>query len=54
MAITYGAGNVDDQIGYMKALWEGFPPDGKPEWLTMEQITDYEQQMKAVQLASKS
>lgn len=34
-----------DQIGYMKALWESFPEDGKPEWLTMEQISDYEQKM---------
>lgn len=39
------AGNVPDQIGYMKALWESFPENGKPEWLTMEQILDYEQKM---------
>lgn len=40
------AGNVIDQIGYMNALWESFPVDSKPEWLTMEQIISYEQQMK--------
>lgn len=39
------AGNVTDQIGYMKALWESFPADGKPEWLTMEQINEYGQKM---------
>ena len=47
------AGNVVDQIGYMKALWEGFPEDGKPEWLTMEQILDYEKKMLAL-LAAKA
>lgn len=40
------AGNVADQIGFMKALWEGFPADAKPQWLTMKQILDYERQMK--------
>ena len=39
------AGNVVDQIGYMKALWESFPANGKPEWLTMEQINEYEGEM---------
>ncbi len=39
------AGNVPDQVGYMKALWKSFPEDGKPEWLTLEQILDYEQKM---------
>ena len=47
------AGNVPDQIGYMKALWDSFPEDGKPEWLTMEQILNYEQEMLAL-LAEKS
>lgn len=41
------AGNVTDQIGYMKTLWESFPADGKPEWLTMEQILEHERRMKA-------
>ncbi len=41
------AGNVVDQIGYMKALWESFPAGMKPEWLTMEQINSYERQMLA-------
>ena len=46
------AGNVTDQIGYMKALWESFPVDGKPEWLTMEQILNYEQEMLALLAAN--
>ena len=37
----------------MKALWNTFPEDGKPEWLTMEQILNYEKQMLAL-LAAKS
>ena len=45
------AGNVVDQIGYMKALRKDFPEDGKPEWLTMEQILDYEKKMLALLVA---
>jgi len=37
------AGNVSDQIEYMKAIWESF--DEKPEWLTWEQIEAYEKKM---------
>lgn len=47
------AENVTAQIGYMKALWDSFPEDGKPEWLTMEQILNYEKEMLAL-LAAKS
>lgn len=39
------AGNVTDQIAKMKELWQSFPDDLKPEWLTWEQILDYEQKM---------
>ena len=39
------ANNVADQIGYMKALWNSFAEDGKPAWLTMEHILDYEKKM---------
>lgn len=38
------AGNVDDQIDMMKKIWNGF--EEKPEWLSMEQIEDYERKMK--------
>lgn len=37
--------NVSNHIYYMKALWNSFSQDGKPEWLTMEQICDYEKKM---------
>ena len=29
----------------MKKLWDSFPEDGKPEWLTMEKILSYEERM---------
>lgn len=35
------------QIEYMKELWKSFPEEEKPEWLTYEQICEYE---KAFQL----
>ena len=34
-----------EQIAKMKELWNGFPEDGKPEWITMEQIEIYERRM---------
>lgn len=40
------AGNVDDQIKEMKKLWNQLPEDGKPEWLSMEDILEYERKMK--------
>lgn len=51
--LTYGNRNVDtlwasseqDQIDTMKALWNCFPADQKPEWLTMEQIQSFEKRM---------
>ena len=30
------AGDPKDQIEYMKAIWNSFPEDQKPEWLSME------------------
>ena len=39
------AGNVEEQIAYMKNLWNEFPEDKKPEWLSFEKILDYEKQM---------
>lgn len=41
------AGNVDDHIAEMKKLWNNLPKNGKPEWLTMEDILDYEKKMKS-------
>lgn len=39
------AGNEKDQIKKMKELYDIFPEDQKPEWLTMGQIEEYEKQM---------
>lgn len=41
-----GGKTVDEHISKMKALWNGFPPDQKPEWLSWEQILDYEKAMR--------
>jgi len=35
------AGNEKEQIEAMKAIWNSFPKEGKPEWLTWEQIEKY-------------
>lgn len=40
------AGSVDKQIAKMKELWNNFPDDMKPEWLSMEDIENYEREMK--------
>jgi hypothetical protein len=40
------AGNVNDQIAEMKKLWNNLPKSKKPEWLTMEDILEYERKMK--------
>lgn len=39
------SGNVTDHIADMKALYNSFPETEKPEWLTMDQINEYERQM---------
>lgn len=39
------AGNEKDQIDEMKALWNSFSDEDKPEWLSWEEILDYEKQM---------
>lgn len=44
------AGSVDGQIAEMKSLWEQFSEDEKPEWLTYEEILDYEKKMKQDEL----
>ena len=42
------AGNIKDQIAIMKGIWNSFPADGKPGWLTGEQIEAYEAEMEAI------
>lgn len=34
-----------EHIENMKALWNSFPVNEKPKWLTMEEIENYEMQM---------
>lgn len=40
------AGDEVKQVEYMKALYNSFPGDAKPEWLSMEQIEEYGQRMQ--------
>jgi len=42
------ADTVEEQIAKMKELWNGLPKDGKPEWLSMEEIEKYEKDMLAM------
>lgn len=39
------AGNEKDQIENMKALWNTFPKEDTPEWLTWEDILEFERKM---------
>lgn len=41
------AGEAALQIAYMKAIWNSFPMDQKPDWLDMDQIRSYERLMSA-------
>lgn len=45
------AHTVEAQIEKMKELYQGFPEEGKPEWLTWEDILDYENKMCKVKAA---
>lgn len=42
------AGNIDEQIAEMRKRWNAFADDEKPEWLTMEQIDEYERRLMAL------
>lgn len=39
------ANDEKEHIENMKALWNSFPDEEKPEWLTMKQIETYEKEM---------
>lgn len=39
------AGSVEEQITEMRNRWNEFEADEKPEWLTMQDIEDYEMKM---------
>lgn len=36
---------VEEHISGMKEIWENFPEEAKPEWLSWEQILEYESAM---------
>lgn len=38
-------GKVNEHCDEMEKLWNSFPDDEKPEWLTMEQIKKYREKM---------
>jgi len=42
---TLGGYSVAEHIAEMKRRWNDFPVEGKPEWLTWEQILEYELKM---------
>ena len=39
------AGDETIQIKTMKDIWNSFPDEDKPEWLTWEEILNYEKRM---------
>lgn len=39
------ANNAIEQIAYMKALYNSFPDDKKPEWISLKDINNYEDAM---------
>lgn len=39
------AGDEKAQIENMKALWNSFPEEDKPEWLTWEELLEYEKNL---------
>lgn len=40
------AGDEKAQIENMKALWNSFPEEDKPEWLTWDELLEYEKEMR--------
>lgn len=51
-SVCLWTGDEIEQIELMKKLWNSFPEDGKPEWLTMEKILSYEERMLCPQSQS--
>lgn len=45
---TLWAKDIDEQIAKMKELYNSFADEEKPEWITMEDINNYEKKMKAL------
>lgn len=42
------AENEVEQIANMKAIWDTFEPEDKPEWLTLDKLIGYSRKMGAV------
>lgn len=40
------AGDAKGQIEAMKLIWKSFPEKDTPEWLTWEQILEFEEKMR--------
>lgn len=40
------AGDEKRQIDFMKTIWTSFPEEDKPEWLTWNDILEYERKMR--------
>ena len=38
--------SITSHIGHMKKLYNDFPQDKKPEWITLEDIEKYEKEMR--------
>ena len=39
------AKNEKEQIHFMKAIWNSLPEEEKPEWLSLDEIIEYENKM---------
>lgn len=39
-------GSITSHIEYMKELYNKFPQDKKPEWITLDDIANYEKEMR--------
>ena len=39
------AGDVEEHITAMRMLWNSFPADKKPQWISIEDIEKYEKEM---------
>lgn len=41
-------GNISDHISEMKEYWNSFEENEKPEWLSLDEIEDYDRKMTAL------
>lgn len=46
LAACLWAGNEKDQIKLMFQIWDNFPQDAKPMWLSREKIMQYERSLQ--------